>query len=166
MGQARLHGLSLMYIDNDISISDGAIIKKFAATSCKIELQFFEAILCYNNCKQFLTLVVNLFQINCYDQLLFFFFDWEFSFLKSNYNCDKPNFVVFIYFLTNFWSSLNHFSVYAPDSNSNLFIFFYKRSICIIDNGVSRRRTRNARFRARRADHSTTSMCILIFFYK
>ena len=30
------------------------------------------------------------------------------------------------------------------------------RSICVIDNGASRRRTRNARFRARRADHSTT----------
>ena len=26
-----------------------------------------------------------------------------------------------------------------------------------MDNGASRRRTRNARFRARRADHSTTS---------
>ena len=33
-----------------------------------------------------------------------------------------------------------------------LFILFYKRSICIIDNGANRRRTRNARFRARRAD--------------
>ena len=31
----------------------------------------------------------------------------------------------------------------------------------IIDNGASRRRTRNAQFRARRADHSTTSMCRL-----
>ena len=29
------------------------------------------------------------------------------------------------------------------------FIFFY-RSICIIDNGASRHRTRNARFRARK----------------
>ena len=38
-----------------------------------------------------------------------------------------------------------------------LFLFFYYRSICIIDNGASRRRTRNARFRARRADHSTIS---------
>ena len=36
----------------------------------------------------------------------------------------------------------------------------YYRGICIIDNGASRRRTRNARFRARRADHSTTSMQI------
>ena len=33
--------------------------------------------------------------------------------------------------------------------------FFYYRSTCIIDNGAHRRRTRNARFRARRADHST-----------
>ena len=39
--------------------------------------------------------------------------------------------------------------------------FFYYRSICIIDDGASRRRTRNTRFRARRADHSTTSMCNL-----
>ena len=30
------------------------------------------------------------------------------------------------------------------------------RSICIIGNGASRRRTRNACFRDRRADHSTT----------
>ena len=37
-------------------------------------------------------------------------------------------------------------------------LFFYYRSICIIDSGASRRRTRNARFRARRADHSTTSI--------
>ena len=37
---------------------------------------------------------------------------------------------------------------------------FAKRSICIIDNGASRRHpTRNSRFRARRADHSTTSIC-------
>ena len=42
-----------------------------------------------------------------------------------------------------------------------LFYFFYYRSICIIDSGASRRRTRNARFQARRADHSTTSMCHL-----
>ena len=39
------------------------------------------------------------------------------------------------------------------------FFFFNYRIICIIDNGASRRRTRNARFRVRRADHSTTSMC-------
>ena len=32
------------------------------------------------------------------------------------------------------------------------FIFFYYRSICIIDDGSSRGRTRNARFRARRTD--------------
>ena len=38
---------------------------------------------------------------------------------------------------------------------SSFLIFFYYRSICIIDSGASRRRTRNARFRARRADHST-----------
>ena len=35
-----------------------------------------------------------------------------------------------------------------------LFYISYKRSICIIDNGASRRRTRNARFPARHADHS------------
>ena len=29
-----------------------------------------------------------------------------------------------------------------------------KRSICLIDDGASRRRNRNVRFRARRADHS------------
>ena len=38
MGQARLDGLCLMYIHNDISISTGAIVKKFAATSRKIKL--------------------------------------------------------------------------------------------------------------------------------
>ena len=32
-----------------------------------------------------------------------------------------------------------------------IFQFFYYRSICIIDNGASSRRTRNARFRGRRA---------------
>ena len=37
------------------------------------------------------------------------------------------------------------------------FFLFYYRSICIIDNGASRRRTRNTRYRARRADHPTTS---------
>ena len=31
-------------------------------------------------------------------------------------------------------------------------------SICIINNGASRHRTLNDRFRARRADHSTTSI--------
>ena len=35
MGQARLDGLCLIYIRNDISISTGAIIKKFAATSLR-----------------------------------------------------------------------------------------------------------------------------------
>ena len=34
-----------------------------------------------------------------------------------------------------------------------------RQGICIIDDGTSRRRTRNARFQTRRADHSTTSMC-------
>ena len=38
------------------------------------------------------------------------------------------------------------------------FFFFFYGSTCIIDDGASRRRTRNARFRARRADHSTTSL--------
>ena len=35
------------------------------------------------------------------------------------------------------------------------FIFFYYTSTCIIDDGASRCRTRNARFRTRRADHLT-----------
>ena len=39
--------------------------------------------------------------------------------------------------------------------------FLLYRSICIIDDGASRRRTRNSRFRARRADHSTTSRLTL-----
>ena len=38
MGQARLNGLCLMYIHNDISISIGAVIKKFAATSRETKL--------------------------------------------------------------------------------------------------------------------------------
>ena len=38
MGQARLDGLCVMHILNDISISTGAIIKKFAATSREIKL--------------------------------------------------------------------------------------------------------------------------------
>ena len=46
----------------------------------------------------------------------------------------------------------------ASTKSDSFFLFFY-RSICIIDDGASRRRTRNTRFRARRADHSTTSMC-------
>ena len=36
---------------------------------------------------------------------------------------------------------------------SRFSFFFYYRSIRIIDNGASSHRTRNARFRARRADH-------------
>ena len=40
------------------------------------------------------------------------------------------------------------------------FIFLYI-GILIIDNGASRRRTRNARFRARRADHYCRSICII-----
>ena len=43
-------------------------------------------------------------------------------------------------------------------TNALFFFFFFYRSICIIDDGASRRRTRNTRFRAIRADHSTTSM--------
>ena len=35
MSQSRLDGLCLMYIHIDISLSAGAIIKKYAATSCK-----------------------------------------------------------------------------------------------------------------------------------
>ena len=52
-------------------------------------------------------------------------------------------------------------------SNILSFSFFYYRSICIIDNGASRRRTRNVRFRDGRADHLTTSMCSnkLFFFF-
>ena len=42
MGQVRLDGLCLMYIHNDISISTGALIKKFAATSRKIKLYVLE----------------------------------------------------------------------------------------------------------------------------
>ena len=44
--------------------------------------------------------------------------------------------------------------VSEPDALTVL--IFYYRSICIIDNGASRHRTQNARFRVRRADHSTT----------
>ena len=39
---------------------------------------------------------------------------------------------------------------------------FYYRSRCIIDDGASRRRTRNTRFQAKRANHSTT---FSFFFY-
>ena len=52
--------------------------------------------------------------------------------------------------------------VFEPDTLTTrplfFFFFFYYIGIRIIDNGGSRRRTRNARFRARRADHSTTSI--------
>ena len=59
-------------------------------------------------------------------------------------------------------SSLAVFSL----SNQNVGIgeliyhVFYFRSLCIIDNGASRRRTTYACFRARRANRSTTSMCL------
>ena len=33
-------------------------------------------------------------------------------------------------------------------------VFFYNRIICSIDNGASRRQTRNSRLRARHADHT------------
>ena len=61
MGQARLDGLSQMYIHNDISISTGGITKKFAATSRKIKTLISCSVLCCNYCKQFLTLFVKLF---------------------------------------------------------------------------------------------------------
>ena len=38
MGQARLDGLCLMYVHNDILISTGVAIKKFAVTNRKIKL--------------------------------------------------------------------------------------------------------------------------------
>ena len=38
MGQACLDGLCLMYTHNDILISNGAVIKKFTATSYKKKL--------------------------------------------------------------------------------------------------------------------------------
>ena len=69
MGQARLDSLCQMNIHNEILISTDGIIKKFAATSRKIKLSFLAAFSCYKYCKQFLTLFVNLFQFNCYDQL-------------------------------------------------------------------------------------------------
>ena len=62
---------------------------------------------------------------------------------------------------------LNCFSIKFRKLLFICFIFFFCRSICIIDDGASRRRARNTRFRARRADHSTTSMCLFVlFFYK
>ena len=48
------------------------------------------------------------------------------------------------------WAEFTHLG------DSHAIYFFYYRSICIIDDGASRGRTRNARFRARRTDHSTT----------
>ena len=42
------------------------------------------------------------------------------------------------------------------------FFFVYYRSTCIIDDGASRRRTRSARFRDRRADH----LHVYLFFFK
>ena len=44
---------------------------------------------------------------------------------------------------------------------STFFKFFYYTSMCIIVNSAGKRRTPNVRFRARRADHSSTSMCDL-----
>ena len=41
-----------------------------------------------------------------------------------------------------------------------LFIFYY-RGICIIDNGASRRRTRDSSFRGRRAD---AAACLILCF--
>ena len=49
MGQARLDGLCLMYIYNDISVSSGDIIKKFAAASRKIKLQYHAATIVSNS---------------------------------------------------------------------------------------------------------------------
>ena len=47
--------------------------------------------------------------------------------------------------------------------NIEVYFFLYYRSICIIDNGASRRRTRNAIFRARRAKLICQETCL---FYK
>ena len=41
-------------------------------------------------------------------------------------------------------------------------MFLYYRIICIIDDGARRRRTLISRFRARRADHSTTDLLGLV----
>ena len=46
----------------------------------------------------------------------------------------------------------------AESATVSTFFFFYYTSICIIVNGAGKRRTPNARFRARRAVHSSTSM--------
>ena len=60
-------------------------------------------------------------------------------------------------------------NVFTFDINSK----FSRSSICIIDNSACRRRTQNARFRARRADHYRALLkdfgfvqIILRFFYK
>ena len=57
--------------------------------------------------------------------------------------------------------------VSEPDALTTCLFFYFYRSICIIDIGASKHRTRNARFRARRADHSTASMtttCLVVNF--
>ena len=46
--------------------------------------------------------------------------------------------------------------IFEPGALTTFFFLFY-RSICILGNGASRRRTPNARLRARRADHSTST---------
>ena len=59
-------------------------------------------------------------------------------------------------------TDLSHEHQYAKPKKQIYYYFFYYRSICIIDDGASRGRTRNARFRARRTDHSTTSVANLL----
>ena len=44
--------------------------------------------------------------------------------------------------------------------------FFYYRSICIIDDGASRGRTRNARFRARRTEMMASAGDFLFIYMK
>ena len=56
MGQARLDGLCLMYIHNDISISTGVIIKKIAAKSRKTLIS------CYVFMLQLLQAIPNIFR--------------------------------------------------------------------------------------------------------
>ena len=63
------------------------------------------------------------------------------------------------------WPNTVSDSVGLGMETSLLFVlFFYYRIICIIDDGASRRRTRISRFRARRADHSTTWR--LVFYFR
>ena len=57
------------------------------------------------------------------------------------------------------WMSNPSFNIIAIRDS----VTFYYRSICIIDNGASRRRTRNACFRARRADHLHAVMFNVMF---